>query len=80
VNASCIRHIQGQRFKGFGDPNEIPGFGFSITPLLSPSRRPYEPEAITPVNDRFKFKVYKPPLGANQGHVLWAWIFTGSAK
>jgi hypothetical protein len=32
-------------------------------------------DSITPVNDRFKFEVYKPPLGANQGHVLWAWIF-----
>jgi hypothetical protein len=34
---------------GFGDPNEALGFGFSITPLLHYS--------ITPVNDRFKFKV-----------------------
>jgi hypothetical protein len=34
MKASCIRHIQCQTFKGFGNPNEFPGFGFSIAPIL----------------------------------------------
>jgi hypothetical protein len=40
-----MRHIQRQAFKRFGDPNEVPGFGFSITPSFHYS--------ITPGNDSF---------------------------
>jgi len=48
------------------------------TPSLSPRRRLSEPEATTPLPQKNvdDARYPKPPLGANQSHVLWAWLFT----